>query len=111
MFSILAYLRLEIWESEFTYRNLRGTRSVEFGEIEKAGVETVTGEGGSVAVFWVELRNLGKMKINLRTFPIRAAAQLFIALESHAIPINVPDGWAAQRMAGQIREERPKSPD
>jgi hypothetical protein len=110
LFSLLSYLKLEIREDGFTYRNLSTNRSVEFADIETAYVETIRADVApqGVAAFWVRLKDEKAMKINLRTFPIRAAALLFTALERQGIPIDVPDTWAAQRMARQIREEQAK---
>jgi hypothetical protein len=48
------------------------------------------------------------VKVNLRTFPVEAAAVLFTALESHGIQIEVPDRWATRRMAEQVRAAQAK---
>ena len=56
---------------------LTGTRSIEFANIGKAYFESVIGHGIEVAAFWVHLRDGKRMKINLRTFPIRAAATCY----------------------------------
>jgi hypothetical protein len=42
-------------------------------------------------------------------FSVTAAADLFTALESHGIQIEVPDLWAARHMADEIRAEQAKT--
>jgi hypothetical protein len=108
LFLLLCWLRLEIRPDGFTYRNLSMNRAVAFADVERAYFETLTADVApqGVATFWVGLRDGKAIKVNLRTFPIRAAALLFTALERHGIPIDVPNTWAAQRMARQIREEQ-----
>jgi hypothetical protein len=86
--------------------NLTGTRSVEFTNIGKAYFERVIGHRMEFAAFWVQLRDGKKMKINLRTLPIRASALLFTALQRERIPIEGPDVLDAQRLADHIREDR-----
>jgi hypothetical protein len=110
LYALVSYLKLVIRENGFTYRNLSMNRSVEFAEIIKACFETVHARAApqGAAAFWVHLGDGTAMKINLRMFPIRAAAVLFSTLERHGISIEVPDTWAAQRMAGQIRAEQDK---
>jgi hypothetical protein len=109
-YALLHYLRLEVRPGGFTYRNLSMNRSIEFAEVEKAYFETMVADVApqGVATFWVQLRRGRPIKINLRTFPLRAAASLLTALELQGIPIEVPESWAAQRMARQIRKEQPK---
>jgi hypothetical protein len=101
-------LRLEVRPDAFAYRNLSGSRTVPFGEVERAYFETVRADAApqGVAAFWVQLRGGKALKVNLRTFPVRAAALLFAALERHGVPIEVPDSGAAKRMYRQIREEK-----
>jgi hypothetical protein len=108
LFFALAYIKMEIWSSGFIYRNLTGTRSVEFANIGKAYFERVIGHGMEFAAFWVQLRDGRKMKINLRTLPIRASALLFTALQRERIPIEVPEILDAQRLTDDIREEQLK---
>lgn len=111
-FALLAILKLEIRTDGFRYRNLTGVRSIQFADIEYAYFVTLrsshTPQG--VASFWVRSRSGAATKVNLRTFPIRAAAVLFAALDAHQIPIQVPDTWAARRMAKQIRDAQAKLP-
>lgn len=108
LFSLLLVLKLEVRQAEFQYRNLSGSRTVAFADVERAYFETLRADVApqGVAVFWVQPRKGRRVKVNLRTFPIRAATTLFSALERHGVAIEVPDGWAAQRMARQIREEQ-----
>ncbi len=107
---LLAYLRLEIRLDGFSYRNLSGNLFVPFADVEKGYFQTVHGGYApqGVAFFWVQPRGGKPFKVNLRTFPIRAAAVLFAALDRHGIPIDVPDTWSARRMADQIRAEQKK---
>jgi hypothetical protein len=109
-FLLLAYLRLEIRPDGFSYRNLSVNRALPFAAVERAFFLTIrssrTPQG--VAAFWVQPRDGKPFKINLRTFPIRAAAVLFAAFDRHGIPVEVPDTWSARRMAAQIRAEQKK---
>ena len=110
LFLLLQVLRLEVGPDGFKYRNLSGSREVAFAQVARAYI-TVVRAGKApqgAAVFWVERRDGRRVKVNLRTFPIRAAAALFTALESHGIPIEVSDEWAARRMADQVRAEQAK---
>src|SRR5712692_2856545 len=87
VFLLLQVPRLEVGPAGFKYRNLTGSWEV---------------------AFWVERRDGGRVKVNLRTFPVEAAAVLFTALESHGIQIEVPDAWATRRMAEQVRAAQAK---
>jgi CDP-diglyceride synthetase len=108
IFLLLTYLKLEIQDTGFHYRNLTTNRFVPFADIEIAYFETIRASAApqGVATFWVRLRDGKALKINLRTFPIRAAAVLFKAFERHGIEIVVPETWSARRMAAQIRAEQ-----
>ena len=99
-------LRLEITPDTFHYRNLSTSRTEKFSDIDRAYFQTIhsTHTPGGVAAFWIRPKQGKPVKVNLRTFPIEAAAVLFAALDEHGIPIDVPDTWAARRMARQIRE-------
>jgi hypothetical protein len=102
---LLQVLRLEISATGFRYRNLRGSHEIMFKNVARAYIEVIRAKNvpQGAAVFWVEPQNGRKLKINLRTFPIQAAADLFTALELHGIKVDVPDAWAARRMAEQVR--------
>jgi hypothetical protein len=104
-FLLLQVLRLEIAPTGFKYRNLSGSREVAFADVGRAYIEVVRAESApqGAAIFWVERRNGSRMKVNLHTFPVEAAAVLFLALEANGIRIEVPDAWAAGRMAQQVR--------
>jgi len=110
LFLLLQVLRLEVRSDGFKYRNLSGSREVLFAEVSRAYIEVVRASRApqGVGVFWVERRDRGRVKVNLRTFPIQAAAALFTALEMHGIQIEVPDEWAARRIADQVRAEQAK---
>ena len=107
---LLQVLRLEVGPGGFRYRNLSGSREVAFADVGRAYFEVVraTNAPQGVAAFWVERRGGGRVKVNLRTFPVRAAATLFTALEAHGIAVEVPDDRAARRMADQVRAEQVK---
>lgn len=109
-FFLLQVLRLEIGSEGFKYRNLSGSRTVLFADVRRAYVEVVrdTQAPQGVAVFWVEQQDGKRVKVNLLTFPIQAAAVLFTALETHGVQIEVPDLWAARRMVDQIRTAQAK---
>jgi hypothetical protein len=110
LFLLLSYLRLEIGVEGFRYRNLSTNRRLQFGDIERAYFATVYGVYApqGVATFWVQPRQGKPMKINLMTFSVEAAAALFIALDRHGVPIEVPNTWAAQLLAKQIRDHQAK---
>jgi hypothetical protein len=105
LFLLLRVLRLEIRTDGFKYRNLTGSRKVEFADVSRAYLNVVRAEAvpQGVAVFWVERKDGSKVKINLRTFPVEAAAILVTALESHGIHVEVPDASAAQQFEKQVR--------
>ena len=109
---LLQVLRLEIGPSGFRYRNLSGSREVPFSDVSRAYFEVVRAEGSPrpVAAFWVDRRAGERVKVNLRTFPVRAAAVLFSALEAHGVTIEVPDEPAARRVADQVRAAQAKMP-
>lgn len=110
LFFLLQLLRLEIASTWFKYRNLTGSRKVDFTDIGRAYFEVLNTHKSpqGVAVFWVERRDGSRMKINLRTFPVEASAVLFNALESHGIQIEVPDAWSVRRTVDQIRAAQAK---
>ena len=110
LFLLLQVLRLEVGPDGFKYRNLSGSREVAFADVGRAYVDVVRADIApqGVARFWVERVDGRRVKVNLRTFPIEAAAVLFTALEAHGIDIEVPDGWAARRMVEQIRAAQAK---
>lgn len=103
-FALLRILLLEISRSWFKYRNLTGTRTVMFGHVADAYIEVTryTKAPQGIASFWIQLRNGDRFRINLRTFPVEAAAVLFSRLNEHGVVVTVPDKWAARRMAEQI---------
>ena len=110
-FLLVQILRLEIGPSSFKYRNLSGVREVTFADVGRAYFEVIETSKApqGVAVFYVDRRKGGRVKINLRTFSVAAAADLFTALESHGIQIEVPDRWASRRMADEILAEQAKT--
>ncbi|MCE9530463.1 MAG: hypothetical protein K8T89_04930 [Planctomycetes bacterium] len=109
-FILLQVLRLEIGPKGFKYRNLSGSREVAFADVGRAYIEVLRAKNApqGAAGFWVEQRDGSRVKVNLRTFPIEAAAVLFTALESHGVQIEVPDLWAARQMAEQVRAAQAK---
>jgi hypothetical protein len=108
LFLLLQVLRLQVGFDGFKYRNLSGSREVAFAEVGRAYMDVVRSQHSpqGVARFWIERRDGRRVKVNLRTFPVQAAASLFTALEAHDIQIEVPDEWAARRMVEQIRAKR-----
>jgi hypothetical protein len=110
LFLLLQVLRLEVGPSGFRYRNLSGSREVAFADVGRAYFEVVRAKNApqGVAAFWVERRDGERVKVNLRTFPVEAAAVLFTALEAYGIQIEVPDAWATRRMAEQVRAAQAK---
>jgi hypothetical protein len=110
LFLLLQLQRLEIGGTSFKYRNLSGSREVTFADVGRAYFEVVRAKNApqGVARFWIERRDGSRVKINLRVFPVEAAAVLFTALESHDVEIEVPDAWAARRAADQVRAAQAK---
>lgn len=92
---------------------MSGSRDICFTEIRRAYLEITRTRHAlhGVATFWVEQNDGMRVKVNLRTFPLEAAAVLFTALEAHGIQIEVPDEWAARRMAEQVRVAQAKLPN
>jgi hypothetical protein len=78
--------------------------------ISRAYIEVVltTKTPQGAASFWVDRRGGERVKVNLRSFPVEAAAVLFNALESHGLQVEVPDEWASDRMLKQIRAAQAK---
>ena len=109
---LLQVLRLEVGPAGFRYRNLSGSRQVAFADLTRAYFEVVHAEQSPrpVAAFWVDRRAGKRVKVNLRTFPVRAAAVLFSALEAHGVAIEVPDEPSARRVADQVRAAQAKLP-
>jgi hypothetical protein len=110
LFLLLRVLRLEVGPAGFKYRNLSGSREVGFADVGRAYFEVVRAGNApqGVAAFWVERRDGERVKVNLRTFPVEAAAVLFTALEAHGIQVEVPDAWATRQMAEQVRAAQAK---
>jgi hypothetical protein len=102
---VLSTLRLDIGRDAFTTRSAFGATTMRYDAVERAYFEVVrtsrTPQG--VAAFFVEPRHGAPVKVNLRVFPVAAAALLLRALETRDIPIDVPDAWAARRMYDQIK--------
>jgi hypothetical protein len=113
VFALQAILRLEIGPAGIKYRNLTGSRSIEFENIKRAYVEVVRPSKSpqGIATFWLELHGGKRVKINLRTFSIQAAALLFSALDARGLPIEAPDEWAAGRLMNQVRAAQAKLGD
>jgi hypothetical protein len=105
-FVLLTILRLEVSAEGVFYRNLSGSGFHAFEELEKAYLTVKRSDATpqGVAAFWLQPKAGRPVKINLRTFPTKAAAVLFAALENHQIAIEVPDLWPARRMAQQVRD-------
>lgn len=112
LFLLLQVLRLEVGPAGFKYRNLSGSREVAYADVSRAYFEVVRAEGAPrpAVAFWVDRRVGGRVKVNLRTFPIRAAAALFTALETHGISVEVPDEPEAHRVNDQIKAARAEQP-
>jgi hypothetical protein len=107
---MLSVLRLEFSRSGFFYRNISGSTSVAWSNVTGATVQVVH-HGKSprgVAVFWITLRSGPPLKVNLRTFPVEAAAILFSSIEAQGIAIEVPNDTAARRMVDQVRAAQGK---
>jgi len=105
LYLLLGYLRFEIDADGFRYRGPLTRRRIEFTDVARGYFETVRARNSpqGAAFFYVALRNGHEFKVNLRVFPIRAAAWLFTALDLHEVPIDAPETWSARRMNDQIR--------
>ncbi len=110
LYVALANVKLEISPDGFSYRdlNFKGSRTVNFGEIEKAYFEEDRRGEIPVAAFWVQLRDVRRLRVPLRLFPMRASALLFAQLDRHEIPIAEPDTVTTQRASEQIRNAQVK---
>lgn len=105
LFALLRILRLEIGKTWFKYQNLGGSRTVLLNHVTGACVEVGRHSKAlhGVAGFYLELRNGQRQKINLRTFPVEAAAVLFSTLDAHGVDVTASEEWAARRMMEQVR--------
>ena len=101
-------LRLEVGPDKFKYRNLSGSREVEFADVRRAYFEVIERNGVAAAAFWVDRSSGERVKVNLRTFPVRAAAALFSALDARGVAVEVPDDPAARRVSDQVRAAQAK---
>ena len=104
-------LRLEVGPDKFKYRNLSGSREVKFADVRRAYFEVIEGHGTAAAAFWVDRSSGKRVKVNLRTFPVRGAAALFSALEARGVVVEVPAGAAARRVNDQVRAAQAKPLD
>jgi hypothetical protein len=102
---VLATLRLDVTRDGCTARSLFGATTVRFADLARAYFEVTRHESApqGAASFWVQPRSGAAHKVNLRVYPIEAAALLFRALDAHGVAIDVPDAWAARRMNDQVR--------
>lgn len=109
-FLLLRTLRLELSPSWFKYRNLSGAHTVVYSQIADAYFDVVRRSQApqGVSRFWIALRQGQHVKVNLRTFPVEAAARLFTAIEAQGVEVRVPDEWAARRVADQVRAAQAK---
>lgn len=105
LFAGMSRLRLEIRHDGIHFRNLTSNRFLSYTDIAGAYLKVVTTRKApqGVAAFWLRTKDGRRTKINLRSFPIQAAALLFTELERRDIPIDIPDHWTARRMVSQIR--------
>jgi hypothetical protein len=110
LFALQLVLRMEIGPTGFKYRNLSGAREIKYADVNRAYFDVIHASNApqGVAAFFVERRDGTRVKINIRTFSVRAAADLFTKLESHGIQIEVPDAWAARRTVQQVRAAQAK---
>ena len=109
-FVFLRRLRLEIGPDGVRCRGVIFNRTLQFAEISKAYFKTEYGGYApqGVSFFWLQPSEGKPMKVNLRYFPIDAAALLFTALERRNIAIEVPNTWSAKRMVAQVRKQQNK---
>ena len=110
LYSYLVYIKLEIWETGFSHRNLSGHHSFEFAQIDDALFETAkAGEGYAAPELSVRLRGeTERMKIPIGIYPIRASALLFASLERHGIPIRLDGTRCVESTMRQISEVQSK---
>ena len=99
-------LRLEISHRGIRYRTIYGTVSLKIEDVQRAYFTVIhshyTPQG--VAFFWLRTRQGKRMRINFNIYPERVGAVLFNILDSRGIAVEVPEFWAAQRMAKEIRD-------
>lgn len=111
LFALQLVLRLAIGPDGIGYRNLTGARSIPYAAIARARVNVLrpTKAPQGVAAFQLELHNGRRVRINLRTFSVEAAATLFSALEARGIEIKGSPEWAARRLMEQVRAAQAKA--
>ena len=108
---VLSTLRLEISPNLLKRRSIFGSDLVQFKDVAGAyiSVEHSPKAPQRVASFWIQPRKGPPLKINLRSYPVQAAAMLFSILEAQGVDIDVPDAWSARRMEQQIRAAQAKA--
>ncbi|UYC17991.1 hypothetical protein NRY95_08575 [Xanthomonas campestris pv. phormiicola] len=108
---VLSTIRLEISRNLLKRRSLFGVDIIQFKDVVSAyiSVEYSSKAPQGSASFWIQPRNAAPLKINLRLYPVQAAAMLFFILEAQGIDIDVPDTWSARRMQQQIRAAQAKA--
>jgi hypothetical protein len=101
----LAFLRLEINPHTIRYRTLRGSRVLDFSEIDRAYFETIVNRAAPMGTtrFWIRPKMGKPLSIELRTFRPGAAALLLAAIERHGIPIEAPGAEALRAAHGRHR--------
>lgn len=105
LYANLAYIKLEIWESGFSHRDLSGNHAFEFVQIDDVLFETVGVGDGYAPVLSVRLKGgIERMKISIGMFPIRASALLFTEFERHRVPIHQDWSGPVQRKMRQISD-------
>jgi hypothetical protein len=99
----LTFLRLEIGPHSLRYRTMRGSRVLDFSELDRGYFETIVNRAAPMGLtrFWIRPQLRQSLSIDLRAFPPGAAALLLAALERHGIPIEARGAEALRARARQ----------
>ena len=105
LYVCLRVMRLEVAADGITYRSIFGTQFAGFSEIERAYYKADTYDPQkpvSRVRLFLQTRAGNTARLNLRVFPIEAAAICLLALEDHDIEVEKSSFLAARRFDDQI---------
>jgi hypothetical protein len=105
-----AWVRLEIGSNGVRYRGVFRWWFVRYEDIDHAefGTEQASSAAAGIAPFLFVLSDESEESLNLKPFPLHAAARLLVALEHQGIGVDVSDGRPVQRMWNAFQAAREK---
>lgn len=101
LLAFLSWVRLELTQEGFQYRNINANCWVFFDDVEKAYFKP---DGEQSSAFYIKTRLDREFRLILQLYPIEAGARIFSSLDRRRIPIEVPPAHLASvRMYDEIR--------